>query len=83
MMTYLMVNVQGNVKIGKALNPTKREKTLQAEQPFIKLYATTEKDLEKHLHYKYKDKRIRGEWFDLSIKDILEMTTNYNFKEIE
>jgi transcriptional regulator with XRE-family HTH domain len=82
-MTYLMVNKQENVKISKSTNPSKRERTLQAEDPFMKLYATIEQNIEKELHDKYKHKKIRGEWFDLSIVDIMEILTLYSFKEIK
>jgi transcriptional regulator with XRE-family HTH domain len=81
--TYLMINSAGNVKIGKSFNPKIREATLQAEQPCIKLFAVGVSDIETILHEKYKEKRIRGEWFDLNSLDILEIIDNYGFIEIK
>jgi ribosomal protein L16 Arg81 hydroxylase len=59
-------------KIGRSLNPTKREKTLQSEKPSIVLKYSFSGviDDESALHDKFKDKRIRGEWFNLDELDI-------------
>lgn len=81
--TYLMINGVGNVKIGKSYNPKIRESTLQSEQPCIKLFAVGYSDIESTLHNKYSDKRIRGEWFDLSSLDVLEIIEEYGFVEVK
>ena len=81
--SYLMINSKGNVKIGKSYNPKIRESTLQSEQPCIKLFAVGYSDIESILHEEYKEKRIRGEWFDLSSLDVLEIIDNYGFIEIK
>lgn len=73
--TYLMRNNRnGYIKIGRSVKPQFREKTLQSEEPDIELLAVTDRDCEKQLHKKYKDKRVRGEWFDLSEDDIKYLT---------
>jgi hypothetical protein len=66
-------------KIGKSINPIHREKTLQSEKPTIELihsFKAYDYD-EKILHNKYKDKRIRGEWFNLDQYDIDYIKNNY------
>lgn len=69
--TYLMSCGKPNVyKIGKSVSPTSREKTLLSDSPFIKLFHVINKNIEAELHKKYKNKRIRGEWFELEDKDV-------------
>lgn len=81
--TYLMKDhTTGLIKIGKSNNPRKREKTLQSEKPQITLFASHDKNIEKELHAKYKNKRIRGEWFNLSDKDLKDIVKTYGFKKI-
>ncbi|WP_269235008.1 GIY-YIG nuclease family protein [Flavobacterium flavigenum] len=81
---YLMVNSDsGYIKIGTSINPHYREKTLHSQEPKIFLIAQWKcnKHVEKQLHEKFKDKRIRGEWFNLQLKDlknIEEFMSNYN-----
>lgn len=80
--TYLMKDSSNTfTKIGISNNPKLREKTLQAEKPTISLLYTFNKNIEKELHSKYKDKRIRGEWFNLSSEDIDIIINKYNFKK--
>ena len=72
---YLMKNNRnGYVKIGfTTKEPEFREKTLASEDPDISLihkqYGLTMKE-EKKLHELYADKRLRGEWFDLSDNEV-------------
>jgi hypothetical protein len=70
---YLMFNKRNKlVKIGKSRNPGHREKTLQAEEPEITLVAVWKgaDKVERELHKLYKKKRLRGEWFNLSFKEL-------------
>jgi hypothetical protein len=70
---YVMIDKKtGLHKIGISIKPRVREKTLQSEKPDIKLlfYYEAEKTKEKELHKIFKEKRIRGEWFDLTNKDL-------------
>jgi len=74
---YLMHNGRTNlVKIGKSKNPVFREKTLQGEDPDVTLIAVWEAQdqIERTLHEKYRQTRIRGEWFKLSFQDMKEIS---------
>lgn len=78
---YLMLDCNtGLYKIGMSNNPEFREKTLQSEKPTISKIA--EKRLpsrdfaaaiEKMMHNLYADKRVRGEWFNLSDYEIWQV----------
>jgi len=64
-------------KIGKSINPSRREKTLQSEEPMIKIVKTWNYDIENTLHKKYSEQRVRGEWFKLSYIQVKYICTNY------
>lgn len=82
--TYLMKDENtGFVKIGKSIHPQKRESTLQSEKPVISLFKVCDKLIESELHNKFKNKRIRGEWFDLTKEDITYILSNYDFVDKE
>lgn len=73
---YLMRDTSLNYhKIGFSTKPAFREKTLQAEKPTIQLehYWPGTWKAEQYLHTKFKDKHVRGEWFDLNHYDIAEI----------
>ncbi len=73
---YLMRDIGlGYYKIGFSGNPTHRERTLQAERPSIELLYSwlSNWKTEQQLHERYKEKRVRGEWFNLSPSDIAEI----------
>lgn len=70
---YLMINQRNNLfKIGSSINPSHRERTLQSQEPEVGLVAYWQApvQVEKDLHKKYKEKKKRGEWFNLSLNDI-------------
>ncbi len=72
--TYLMLDTHtGYYKIGKSENPKFREDTLLSMKPTINLIWTYKKDIEKELHRKYSEYRIRGEWFKLDESHIEEI----------
>ncbi|MFL5765470.1 MAG: GIY-YIG nuclease family protein [Bacteroidia bacterium] len=78
---YIMLNCRSNLfKIGKSKNPSYREKTLQSEEPEVKIVAVwmAPDDEEKKLHNDYKSKRQRGEWFKLSTKDLFDIKDYMN-----
>jgi hypothetical protein len=82
---YLMIDENtGYHKIGRSINPTKRERTLQSEKPTIKLLYSCEVPLkiETILHEKYKKYRLRGEWFDLDEGQINEIVEYLESKRI-
>lgn len=73
---YLMLNFKSNlIKIGQSRKPSYREKTLQSEEPEIEMIAfwKAPKKVEKELHNIYSNKRERGEWFRLSLKDLKDI----------
>ncbi len=79
---YLMKNRRnGYIKIGVSVKPEYREKTLQSEEPEIELIWSTKEMIdcgeELGLHEKYNEKRIRGEWFILTKKDIADIKREY------
>ena len=64
---YLMRHTNGLTKIGRAVNPEAREKTLQAEDPRLEMIFSSDGigHYERKLHQVFADFRKRGEWFDL------------------
>lgn len=78
---YLMVDIaNGYHKIGISNHPEYREGTLQSEKPTIELLCakqfpsrTIAKAIESALHKTYEDKHLRGEWFQLDAKDIIDL----------
>ena len=76
--TYLIKNNRnGFYKIGRSINPLKREKTLQSEEPDIVLVKTWSRNIESKLHIEYKDYRVRGEWFELSKAQVKYICIKY------
>ena len=71
MYTYLMFDERTKYhKIGKSQDPKYREKTLQSDNPLVVLVWKIKGDIEKQLHQRYDNKRVRGEWFNLSENEI-------------
>lgn len=78
---YLMIDTTNNFyKIGISNSPQYREKTLQSEKPTIELICAKKfptriiaESIEKALHNSFKEKRIRGEWFELNEKDVADI----------
>ncbi|MBP1222331.1 GIY-YIG nuclease family protein [Flavobacterium sp. 1355] len=70
---YLIIDSANNlIKIGQSYHPKIREKTLHGVSPTWDLITTwiAPVIVERELHDKFKDKRIRGEWFDLNFSDL-------------
>ena len=75
---YLMKDTaNGRYKIGMSKKPEYRERTLQSEKPEItlicsKMYSSRDeaRKIEKELHQRFKNNRIRGEWFNLSDSEV-------------
>jgi hypothetical protein len=66
---YLVLDERnGYVKIGRAKDPSARERTLQSEIPCVSMIyrGPANARLEKELHQEYAEFRVRGEWFKLS-----------------
>ena len=82
---YLMIDkANGYHKIGYTKNPKKRESTLQSEKPSIEIVCQFKGFIsdETYLHNKFAVKRIRGEWFDLTTKDIELIHKHFNQKGV-
>lgn len=78
---YLMVNnSSGYIKIGTSKNPKYRERTLHSQEPDIAIIALwcCDKKIEKELHETFRNKRVRGEWFNLNLHDLKQIE---NFME--
>jgi hypothetical protein len=72
----------GYYKIGRSINPVKREKTLQSEKPTIEMIFNfdTMASTEKILHKEFRHKKVRGEWFNIDQNDIDYVINNYSNK---
>ena len=71
---YLCCDGSGLWKIGIASNPDKRFKQLKTGNPTIRMLFNIPVEypsiVELELHTKYEEKRITGDWFDLSAEDL-------------
>jgi hypothetical protein len=66
---YLVLDERtGYIKIGRARNPSARERTLQSENPHVRMLFSgpADADLERELHADHAEHRVRGEWFRLT-----------------
>ena len=76
-----MIDIINNYhKIGISNKPDYREKTLQSEKPTIEMLCSKRfpnrkiaSSFEQALHQTYTANRIRGEWFNLSKKDVEDL----------
>jgi hypothetical protein len=71
---YVMIDHHtGHYKIGRSNSPTKREATLLSQKSSIELlfFFPGTINQEKMLHEIFKDKWVRGEWFDLTNNDLM------------
>ena len=86
---YLMKdgNYPDVIKIGISSTPVLREKTLGHQIPNIKLYKVLKtenmREIESALHNRYKNKHVRGEWYNLTNKDIKDIVEEYGFYDFE
>jgi len=88
---YLLLDSKNSlIKIGQSIHPSLREKTLQGINPKWNLIAAWIAPVseEKRLHKLFKNKHVRGEWFNLNFNDLEkikdEMKNHKRFKyEIE
>jgi hypothetical protein len=66
-------------KIGKSTNIKRRFETIQGSNPSIKLIFMCDYDFEHQLHERFKAKKVKGEWFDLSISDIEAIKFEFDY----
>lgn len=71
-------------KIGFSKDPSTRLNTLQtSNSEQLEIHYTFEveeavvRKFEKHIHKENSHKRLRGEWFDLSKEEVVQMLTYY------
>lgn len=57
-------------KIGKSIDINRRLKEIKSANPTVELITVIDKDIELELHHEYEHKRMNGEWFNLTEKDI-------------
>jgi hypothetical protein len=75
---YIIKNKRNDLyKIGYSKDPKNREKTLQSEEPEIETIKIFKNNWESVLHEKYKEQRVRGEWFDLSNIQVKYICTHF------
>jgi hypothetical protein len=72
---YLLQSPTKSYKIGRSKNPQDRLKTFSVKLPFeveyIALIETPDMTgLERQLHERFAEKRVNGEWFELSEEDV-------------
>ncbi|MDE6649287.1 MAG: GIY-YIG nuclease family protein [Muribaculaceae bacterium] len=78
--TYLMKDANtGHTKIGKSINPKKRESGFKCSNLAISLCYVCDCNVEAELHRAYADKHVDREWFNLSDEDIMDICRSYNF----
>ena len=71
---YLM-KCENYIKIGRAFNPIARHYSLKYQTPFeVELLfhqkVRDDKELEAYLHFVFRDKHYKGEWFSLDEEDV-------------
>lgn len=72
--TYLAKDVEsGLYKIGKSKDVFERIKNLSVGNPNIIFVVQCNRDVENELHQKFEMKRYKGEWFNLSDKDVADI----------
>ena len=75
--TYVGVDSSGMFKIGKTSNISRRSMAIKTHNPSYKDIILIKGDFEKELHNKFSVKRVSGEWFHLSEKDLEYIASNY------
>lgn len=81
--TYIFHDKNNNaIKIGKTANILRRHKQIATSNPFAKLIAIRDDDIEKELHNKYKHLNIALEWFKADEKTVQEIIHQYKFKKV-
>lgn len=77
--------INGPIKIGMTINhPHWRIKELEVSNPEVLLLrgihrTNTPRHTERLIHQRLSDRWIRGEWFELSEKDLHELFTEFDF----
>lgn len=76
--SYIMYDeTNGSYKLGVSNNPIYRERTLQSDKPYVVLLHRFKANHEDELHKKYAEQRLRGEWFNLTDKQLTDIVSGY------
>ena len=75
--TYILTDKSGKYKIGRTSDLKKRFSTFCVSNPTIKIIAIIIGDAEEELHRRFRNKQVKGEWFDLSDFDIKYILNKY------
>jgi hypothetical protein len=82
MYLYAIGTMENKQKIGFSKNPENRLKTLQTgnSEPLYLHYKfeineSTARKFEMHVHKDLSYKRIKGEWFDMSVQEAIDQMT--------
>lgn len=79
--TYILLDTaSGLYKIGKATDVGRRIESIKGMNPTIKLLASCSTNIERNLHKRFNSKKFKGEWFNLSDRDIDTIVKQFNFK---
>ena len=82
--TYLVYDELSKfTKIGRSNDPYQRFNILKCSNPRIKLLAIADTDIELNLHTMFKDKLVKGEWYNLSNEDINKIIEDFKFKKVK
>jgi len=79
--TYIILDEStGFYKIGKSHDPGGRLVSLSTGKPFLKLIMEIDRNIENELHNAYSHKNVKGEWFNLSDNDLIDIYDKYKKK---
>lgn len=77
-----LIESGGLIKIGYTTNFDKRIKSYETHTTNLKILCVSEREdafeIEKKLHNKYKENRIKGEWFNLAINELYDILNYIN-----
>lgn len=75
----------GNYKIGSSKYPLLRLEEIKKKRPNVILYWKTEtlvdRENEKKLHEEFKDKRIKQDWFSLTVRDLENIQNRFRTED--
>lgn len=77
-----LIESGGLIKIGYTTNFDKRIKSYETHTTNLKILCVSKREdafeIEKKLHNKYKENRIKGEWFNLAINELYDILNYIN-----
>lgn len=77
--TYILLDrATGLYKIGRAIDIEKRVNALSVANPNLSIVLSIGHNVENELHKAYSEKRVKSEWFRLTMKDIEDINDKYN-----